>query len=412
MRNHNHADLVITGLGITSAIGQGKAAFGSALLEGRHAFGVMQRSGRQKGTSFLGAEISSLIHPGGFSARLLRSASFPGQVAMITLHEAWEEAKLDSVDSRRIGLVVGGSNVGQRETILTYESYAERSHFVRPTYGISFMDSDLCGLCTEQFGIQGFAYTLGGASASGQLAIIHAIQALHTEQVDVCIAMGALMDISYLECQAFRSLGAMGTDRYADEPASACRPFDRQRDGFIYGESCGAVVVERADSALKRNLKPYALLSGWAVGTDGNRNPNPTGEGQVRVIKETLRRAKLSEREIDYINPHGTGSVIGDETEIKALLDCGLAHAYINGTKSITGHGLSAAGAVEVIATLLQMRASRLHPTRNLEDPIESSCNWVREQPIRHDIEHALTLSLGFGGINTALCLQKWKTTR
>lgn len=406
MRNYNQPELCITGLGITSAIGQGKTAFTSALMNAQQAFRVMQRPGRQKGTAFLGAEIASLSCPERISKRLMRTASFSGQVAMITLHEAWEEAKMDEIDPARIGLVIGGSNIQQRELMQTCEAYADRLHYVRPTYGLTFMDSDLCGLCTEQFGIQGLAYTAGGASASGQLAIIQAIQVLQTGQVDICIAMGALMDLSYLECQGLRSLGAMGTDHYAAEPVLACRPFDKHRDGFIYGESCGAVVIERADSALNRQIKPYAVISGWAMVVDANRNPNPSHEGEVRVVQETLKQAKLSAQEIDYINPHGTGSVIGDEIELRAIRDCQLSHAYINATKSITGHGLSAAGTVEVIATLLQMKESRLHPTRNLEDPIEPSYNWVRGQSIQHTIKHALNLSMGFGGINTAICLQ------
>jgi malonyl-ACP decarboxylase len=237
--------------------------------------------------------------------------------------------------------------------------------------------------------------------------VLKKAKAVQTGQVDVCIAMGALMDISYWECHALRSMGAMGTDRYADEPAMACRPFDQNRDGFIYGESCGAIVIERSDSARRRRVSPYAILSGWAIGMDGNRNPDPNQEGEVRVIKKALQQAKLSAREIDYINPHGTGSVIGDEVELKAIRDSRLSHAFINATKSITGHGLSAASTVEVIATLLQMKQSQLHPTRNLEDPMVSSFNWVRYQPIPHNINNALNLSFGFGGINTAICLKK-----
>jgi malonyl-ACP decarboxylase len=154
MQNLKRSELLITGLGVTSAIGQGKRAFAEALLQGHHVFGVMQRTGRQKGTAFLGAEIPSLFLPDRLSKRLLRTASFSGQVALTTLHEAWDEAKLDTVDATRIGLVVGGSNLGQRELIQTYETYAERIAYLRPTYGVSFMDSDLCGLCTEQFGIK------------------------------------------------------------------------------------------------------------------------------------------------------------------------------------------------------------------------------------------------------------------
>jgi malonyl-ACP decarboxylase len=407
MKNPKPSELLITGLGVTSAIGQGKSAVTSALLQGRQVFDVMQRPGRQKGTAFLGAEIPSLCLPDRLAKREVRTASFSGQVALATLYEAWSEAKLDGVDADRIGLVVGGSNLGQREVIQTCETYADRLSYLRPTYGISFLDSDLCGLCTEQFGIRGLAYTVGGASASGHVSIIQAAQAVLTGTVDICIAMGALMDLSYLECQALRALGAMGTDKYANEPARACRPFDKDRDGFLYGEACGAVVIERAVTATQRHVIPYAVLAGWAMGMDGNRNPNPSYDGEVQVIKRALDTASLSAQEVDYINPHGTGSVAGDETELKALRDCQLSHAYINTTKSITGHGLSAAGTVEVIATLLQMQASQLHPSLNLDDPLDPSFNWVLSQSIPHVIAHALNLSIGFGGVNTAICLKR-----
>jgi malonyl-ACP decarboxylase len=401
-------DIVISGIGITSAIGQGQAAFAAALLDGRHAFAVLNRPGRQKGSSsFLGAEIESLVMPESLSKRLLRTASLSGQVAMATMHEAWEDAVLDQVEPERIGLIIGGSNLQQREALQVYASYSERPLFLRPTYAMTYMDSDLCGLCTEQFGIRGFAFTLGGASASGQAVIAQAVQAVSSGEVDACIAVGALADLSYMELAAFRSLGAMGSDQYADRPDLACRPFDRGRDGFIYGENCAAVVIERASFAGKRGVRPYVAITATAIAMDGNRNPNPSYEGEMRVIGEALRRAGIAAADIDYVNPHGTGSPIGDETELRALKDSGLSHAYINATKSITGHGLSAAGAVEIVAVLLQMRNSRLHPTRNLELPVDESFNWVKEQFVTHSISRALCLSMGFGGMNTAVTLQK-----
>jgi malonyl-ACP decarboxylase len=215
------------------------------------------------------------------------------------------------------------------------------------------------------------------------------------------------MDLSYWECQSLRALGAMGSDRYANEPALACRPFDWDRDGFIFGESCGAVVIESLESSKRRGIKPYAALRGWGMAIDGNRNPEPSLEGETRAIQSALDASGLPPGQIDYVNPHGTGSIIGDETELKALRACGLTNAYLNATKSLIGHGLSAAGAVEVIATLLQMQAGRLHPTRNLDNPIDPAINWVRNKSIDHSIENALTLSMGFGGINTALCWQR-----
>lgn len=410
-------ELVITGVGVTASIGQGKAAFISGLLQGHSHFDVMQRPGRQSpvtegdkeggASHFLGAEITALQLPETIPATLRRTTSLSAQVALTTLHEAWHDAKLLDVDPLRIGLIIGGSNFQQRELTQIQQSYRDRSQFLRPTYALSFMDTDVCGLCSELYGIQGFAYTIGGASASGQVAVIQAINAVQSGQVDVCIAIGALMDLSYWECQGFRSLGAMGSDRYAKQPQLACRPFDTERDGFIYGESCGAVVIESTRSSLRRGVSPYARLTGWAMKMDGNRNPNPSFEGEASVLQNVMHQSQLRPNDIDYLNPHGTGSTIGDETELKAIRHCDLSHAYLNATKSITGHGLSAAGTVELIAILLQMKAGQLHPTRNLESPIDASFNWVRSEAIAHQINNAINLSMGFGGSNTAICLQR-----
>lgn len=400
-------EIVISGLGVTSAIGQGKDAFFSSLIAGQSAFDIMKRPGRQKESAFLGAEIADLFIPEKLSP-IIKKTSLSAQVALTTLAEAWEEAKLENEDPQKIGLIIGGSNIQQRELLLNYQKYEPKPYFIRPQYGMTFMDTDICGLCTEAFGIHGISYTVGGASASGQLAILQAVQAVRSGQVDSCVAMGALMDLSYMECQAFRSMGAMGSNQFANQPSQACRPFDQDRDGFIYGESCGAIVVERLETALKRKSIPRAIISGWSMVIDGHRNPDPSLEGECKVIKQSLAQAKIVPQNIDYINPHGSGSKIGDETEANAIKECDLSHAKINATKSITGHGLTAAGAVEVVATVLQMNASKLHPSLNLANPIDYSLNWIK-QPTAHTINHALTLSFGFGGINTALCLSAIK---
>lgn len=404
-------DLVISGLGISSAIGQTQKAFSHALLAGASNFSVMRRPGRQfestDGASrFLGAEIEDLHMPAELPVKELRTASLSAQVALTTLSEAWQDAGLSNVPAHQMGLVVAGSNVQQRALANTHESYREKLHFLKPSYAMTFMDTDICGLCTSVFDIRGFAYTVGGASASGQLALIQAIEAVRSKRVGCCIALGALMDLSYWECQAFRALGAMGSERYADQPNKACRPFDQNRDGFIFGESCGAIVVETMAQAVGRGAPIYARIAGWHISMDGNRNPNPSLEGEVNVITRALEMAGIAASEIDYVNPHGTGSLIGDDTELEAFRRCGLQHAFINTTKSILGHGLSAAGIVEVIATLLQMKWGRLHPSNNLLDPIDLSFNWVSQEAVEHRISNALTMSLGFGGMNTALCLK------
>ena len=414
MATSNNVDILVSGVGITSNIGQGKAAFVNGLLSGSHRFDVMKRPGRQapegagsEPTAYLGAEIDNIVMPARVPRHELRTASLTAKAVLASLDEAWQDAQLDDIDPTRIGLVVGGSNVQQRELVLTHEKYRQKLPFLRPTYAMSFMDSDICGLATETFGIKGFAVTMGGASASGQVAVVEAIEAVRSGRVDVCIAVGALMDLSYFECQGFRSLGAMGSDRWADQPDMACRPFDADRNGFIYGENCGVIVVERADRVARDGVTPYARIAGWAMGMDGHRNPDPSLAGEINVIEQALAMAGLMPDDIDYVNPHGTGSTIGDETELAAIRHCGLTHARINTTKSITGHGLTAAGNIELIATLLQMQAGRLHPSRNLDNPIETDFNWVRHEAVEHTMTNALKMSMGFGGVNTAVCLHR-----
>lgn len=436
-------DAVVTGLGVVSAVGQGKQAFAQALLDGRSAFGVLRRPGRQlpaaqpvhvnghgnghgrgnghgngngatddataddASMAFLGAEIADLHLPESLPRKSLRNVSLSACAALAALHEAWHEARLDDVRPERIGLIVGGSNFQQRELLCAQTEHTGRPWYITPGYGHAFLDSDLCGLCTELFNIRGFAYTLGAASASGQVAILQAVEAVRSEQADVCIAIGALTDLSYWELQALTSMGAMGSARFAQAPGAACRPFDAERDGFVYGEACGAVVIERADRIQRTGVERYARCLGGAMVMDGNRHPNPSLIGECSAISHALRRAGLLPQQIDYVNPHGSGSRIGDETELKALRTCDLQHAWINTTKSITGHGLAAAGAVEVVATLLQMRAGRLHPSRNLERPMEPCWCFVRDTAQSCDMRNALTISIGFGGVNSALCWQR-----
>jgi malonyl-ACP decarboxylase len=193
----------------------------------------------------------------------------------------------------------------------------------------------------------------------------------------------------------------MGSDRFSSRPDAACRPFDASSDGFIFGESCGAVVVQRASAARRSR----ASVLGWSYGAEGRRGPEPSLAGEQRAIREALRMSGLKPEQVDYVNTHGTGSKMGDRTEVEALRTCGITEAHANATKSLVGHGLSAAGAVEVVATVLQMEQGMLHPTRNLVEPIDSSLAWVQDAPRPHRIRNAINLSFGFGGINSAICL-------
>ena len=389
------ASPVVTGIGVATACGYGKAALLAGMWSPRVLFADLCRPGRQiEGgkTLFRGAELAE--PPALLASRVARISSFGERVAVAVLDEAWHEAALDLLAPERIGLVVGGSNLNAREQMLNQQSYAGRMSYLLPSQGYTCFDTDLCGLCVSHFPIRGFAYSVGGASASGVLAILQATEAVRSGRVDACIALGALQDISCFELQALSALGVLS-------PGRVCRPFDHAHDGFMFGESCAALVISRP----KSGLTAYGRIAGGAHVANGHRGPDPSLEGEVRAIQAALEQANLTAGEIDYVNTHGTGTPRGDETELAALQTAGLGQASLNAGKSLIGHGLSAAGVVETAMLLLQMRAGHLHPTLHLENPLHPELDWVRETARPHVCRHALKLAFGFGGFDSALVI-------
>lgn len=398
---------VITGMGIITAIGQNKATFTEALLAGDSAFGYLQRPGREGTPPFIGAELPTIAADAlpAEHSRTLRRASLSTQVALLAALEAWQDARLHEAacDPQRVGLVIGGSNLQHREQFLNWQRHAADPQFVTPTYGLTLWDTDLVGVLSQALQVQGEGYSVGSASASGGMAVIQAARQIQSGRTDVSLAVGALFDLSSWECHGFRNMGAMGSTRFQAEPKAACRPFDRDSDGFIYGEGCGVIILEREEHAQGRGAPIYGRLMGWGSALDGNRQPNPDQAGEERAMQAALAMAGVDAAQIDYVNTHGTSSTLGDQTEVAALKRVGLDHAVLNATKSLTGHCLTAAGVVEAIATLLQMNAGALHPTRNLCNPIDPSMRWVGEKALSTTVEYALSNSFGFGGTNSTL---------
>ena len=401
----------ITGMGIITSIGQTIADFQSALLAGKTQFSYLKRPGRKGSKSFIGAELPDINVQSKIPeySGLLRSASWSTQIATMAVSEAWQDAQLSSYqfNPERIGIIVGGSNFQQRYQQQIWERYQSRPQFLRPTYGITLWDTDLMGLLSECFQIQGEGYSVGGASASGAISIIHAARQIQMGITDISIAVAPLFDISQWECQGLINLGAMGSERFSANPNLACRPFDKDHDGFIYGEGCGVVVLEKAAHAQQRGVTSYGELIGWSHILDGERGPKPSQKGEERAINAALTMAKLQPEQIDYVNTHGTSSPMGDKTEVAALKCVGLSHCLINATKSLTGHCVTAAGIVEFIATLLQMKAGFCHPTHNLLNPVDITLNWVRQTAVEAQINYAISNSFAFGGINAALVIGK-----
>lgn len=396
------ASVVCIGIGTACGFGYGKEALTAGLSDGRNVFGVLKRDGREPidGFPLLGVEMPD--PPRILSARDARSTGFSGQVALAVLQEAWTDAGLEAYPSDKIGLIVAGSNLQTREQFLRLQQYSGSDIvMVPPRAGYTFFDTDIASLCAEHFGIEGLQYTVGGASASGAMAVHQAVRAVQSGQVETCIALAPVQDLGAPELYALRNLGAMGSDRFADTPEQACRPFDAQRDGFLFGEMAAALVFAR----VKGERRGYGTVAGLGCAFAAKRGPEPSPDKERDAIDTAFNSAGTNG--VDLIVAHATATARGDDVEAGVLKDMGLKDALITAPKSAIGHGISAAGAMEIAIGFLQMENGCAYPIRNLEHPIEPDLNFVTGTVHHASIESVLTLSFGFGGINYATVLKR-----
>lgn len=419
--NKNKFLIGITGAGVFSTFGPGVSVLENALLQGKSNF---RHSTRFPEISFpvISAELPFFSFdniPSLFSdlpQELLQAASHAGrrtshvvQSCLIAALEAWQQARLHKslLDKRRLGIVVAGNNTTQRYYYDTYQSLEKKFNYLSPTYALHFMDTDLVGILSEVFGIHDEGFTVGGASASGNMGIIHAHRLIQQGFVDICMVVGALADLSPMEVQGFWSIGAMGSQKFQHQPLQACRPFDLEHDGFILGQSSACLILERIEINQKDRL--LAEIAGTAISLDANRYANPNLAGEIKAMQQALNNGKLNTPDIQYINTHGSSSPLGDATEIEAIKTVfgkNASKIWLNSTKSITGHCLWSAGIVEVIASLIQLRSEFVHPNLNLDNPIDHKCRFSRHQCESARIQFAMSNSFGFGGINTSIILK------
>lgn len=419
--------VAITGMGVVTAAGQGLDAFTLALQTGLS--GIKPRP----------ATVDLPLPFGGFLAdfalaaalqkfsdqadglwqkaqTVARRAPLSVQASVVSALEAWQGAKLmtHTLDATRVSLVVAGQNLNQGYSYTMQQKHQATPDYLPPRYGIHFLDTDQVGILSELFAIHGEGQTVGGASASGNVGLIQGYRLVQWGLADVCMVVGALQELSPLEIHAFAALGALG-GKTIQEAAQACRPFDQQREGFIYGQGSGCLIVESEASAQRRGVEPLAELAGYGFVLDGNRLIDPSPVGEAQAMRQALQRANLAPVDVDYVNAHGTASVLGDVTEIAALKDVlgeAVAQFWLNSTKSLTGHCLTAAGVIEAIATILQMKGGFVHPNLNLAQPMDDTCRFVGQLSQHATINVALSNSFGFGGINSSIVLKQWDLGR
>ncbi|MFC5800202.1 beta-ketoacyl synthase N-terminal-like domain-containing protein [Streptomyces formicae] len=331
-------------------------------------------------------------------------ATLPVQSAACVALSAVRDAGLDAQARAALAVMVAGNNLP-----MAYQSRAVRAHMagpdaVRASHVIDFLDTDTVGAVSQVVGALGEGCTVGAASASGTVAIIHAARLISGRFTDRCLVVAPVMELSEVELLAFQRSGAMAADRRL-VPERACRPFDKERSGFTYGQGAAAVVLEAADTATRRGAEPLAEVLGYGQRLDGKRGTAPAREGQAAAMRAALVSARLEPTDIDYVNAHATGSNMGDEAEASALAEVIGRWAGVNATKALTGHCLSAAGLIEAIAVIVQMAGRFRHANPWLTHPLTDELKFVAQDAESAPVRTALTNSFAFSGINASLIL-------
>ncbi|SFR72325.1 beta-ketoacyl synthase N-terminal-like domain-containing protein [Anaeromicropila populeti] len=341
----------------------------------------------------------------------IKRSPYVVQTAVIPAIEAWNYAQLNNsdIDMGNVGLIVGGQNISQMYHYEMFQKYREQLEYINPTYALHYMDTDCVGTLSEVFGIKGESFSVGGASATSNVAIIKGYQQIKFGINDICMVASPINHLSPLEVQAFYNLGALGGRKYRNLPKEACRPFDEDHEGFIYGQGIGVLILESEDSVKRRKVHPLVEIIGGSMVLDSNRLSAPSEDGEYLAIKKAIKEAGLMPKDITYVNAHGSSSPKGDDVEakvIKNIFQDDLSNIHVNSTKSFTGHCLNSAGITEAIATILQMKGDFLHSNLNLHKPIDNDIPFVRNTLEHISVKYGINNSFGFGGINTCLVLK------
>ncbi|MEV4493401.1 beta-ketoacyl-ACP synthase II [Micromonospora coxensis] len=399
-------DVVVTGLGATTPLGGDVASTWDAMLAGRSGVGPLTQEWAAQLPVQIAAQLA--VDPAEVLERVkLRRLDRSEAIALIAAHQAWADAGLadSGLDPERLAVSVG-SGIGGATTLLAQDDILEKSgpRRVSPHTVPMLMPNGPAAWVGLELGAKAGVHSVASACATGAEAIALGLDIIRAGRADVVVAGGTEAVIHPLPIAGFASMRAMSTRN--DEPERASRPWDKGRDGFVLGEGAGIVVLERADHAAARGARVYARLAGAGITSDAYDmvQPHAEGEGAIRAIRKAIADADVAKMDIMHVNAHATSTPVGDMLEIGALHQALGDHPVLAATKSMTGHLLGAAGALESIATILAIRDGVVPPTINLDDPDDGLTMDVAAHEARHmEIPAALNNAFGFGGHNVAL---------
>jgi 3-oxoacyl-(acyl-carrier-protein) synthase len=421
--------VVITGMAINTPIGDTLDEFINNLMDGKSAVTkwdtldtsrIYAKVGGDLGKYDVHAKILSYKDriPEDIYNRLLKLGSkSPLSIAISLLISV--EAFLDSgyiksiEDGNNVATIIAGHNLNQKYTFENHDVFNEEPEFVEGLFALNGLDTHHVGSVTDILQLHGPAYTVGGACASGNVALRCAVDEIQMHDVKVAAVVAPMLDFSPLDLQGMCIMGAITYKSFNEEPSRASRPYDKDREGFVPSHGSACLIVEDLEHALARGAKIYAEILGVESSSDGCHLPQPSRIGQARLMNRLLKNAGVKPEEVDYINVHATSTPLGDLTELRSIKDVFGEHCKtlkINAPKSLLGHTCWSAATVETVAAILQMNRNELHPSINIDnlDP-EVDIDVCRGERKKHNIDIFLKNSFGFGGLNAISLIKKYK---
>ena len=409
--------VVVTGMGALTPIGNDLESYWNGLISGTSGCANITHFDASNFKTKFACELKGFDPADHFEKKEFRRYDRFSQYGIVAASEAINDSKLidSSPNYDRIG-VIWGAGIGGLETfqneVLNFADGDGTPRF-NPFFIPKMIPDIAPGLIAMKYGFQGPNYATVSACASSSNALIDALNYIRIGHADVIVAGGSEAPVTIAGVAGFNAMHALSTRN--DDPGSASRPFDRDRDGFVLGEGAGALILEEYEHAINRGAKIYAELAGGGLSCDAYHMtaPHPDGRGAIKVMKNCLDDAGLNHTDIDLINMHGTSTPLGDVAESKAVKNVFQEHSYnlnINSTKSMTGHLLGAAGAVESISCVLAMKHGIVPPTINHfndDDNIDSELNFTFSSPQKRDISIAMSNTFGFGGHNACVIFKK-----
>ncbi len=408
--------VVITGLGAITPLGNDVRTTWNNMLQGKSGIDLIKSFDTSKHNVKIAGEVKNFQPETKLDPKAIKRLDRCVQLCLWAALESAADAQIDfeKYDKTDIGVIIG-SGIGG---LLTWEEehikYINQGPARVSPFLIPMMIPDMTsGYVAIHYGLKGPNYTTVSACASGAHAIGTAFREIKLGNASVIVTGGAEAPVTPFALAGFSNMRALS--RRNDEPQKASRPFDQARDGFVMAEGAAVLILEELEFAKRRGAKIYAEIVGFGATGDGYHitAPSPEGEGARRSMERAIKEAGCSKEQIDYINTHGTSTDLNDKFEARAIKDLFGSHApkiFLNSTKSMIGHTLGAAGAIEAVVTVLSIYEQILHPSVNLENP-DPECeglNFVLKESKRTKIDYALSNSLGFGGHNATLCFKRY----